>query len=312
MNTGTEVAFSDDQLYVAGRGNLPNVRFVLTLRNQRSAQHGMFVIVDPKRCLFASTLVAAFLVVGARDSRAQHNAALPGALDTAHAFVPQNKAPDSQTSPLYVIRANHDPNGTGKFYMDREIAQVMGPGGMDWLDRPEREEEEHPVKVLDSLDLRRGEVVADLGAGSGYFTFRMAPKVGLAGKVLAVEIQEPMLNALRARAAALKARNVEVVQASEIDPHLPVKGVDLVLLVDVYHELAYPYEVMSKVREALKPGGRLVFVEYRKEDPEVRIKEVHKMSVKQLEREMNAVGFVHVHTVETLPLQHIVIFEKHN
>lgn len=271
----------------------------------------MFVIVDPKRCLFASTLVAAFLVVGGHDSRAQHNVALPGALDSAHAFLPQNKAPDSRTNPLYEFRGNHDPNGTGKFYMDREIAQVMGPGGIDWLDRPEREEEEHPVQVLDSLDLRRGEVVADLGAGSGYFTFRMAPKVGLAGKVLAVEIQEPMLNALRARAAAMKARNVEVVQGSEIDPHLPIRGIDLVLLVDVYHELAYPYEVMSKVREALKPGGRLVFVEYRKEDPEVRIKEVHKMSVKQLEKEMNAVGFVHVRTVETLPLQHIVIFEKH-
>lgn len=270
------------------------------------------MIVDPKCCLFASTLVAAFLVVGAHDWRAQHNAALPGAFDSTHAFVPQYKAPDSPTNPRYEFRANHDPNGTGKFYMDREIAQVMGPGGIDWLDRPEREEEEHPVKVLDSLDLRRGEVVADLGAGSGYFTFRMASKVGLAGKVLAVEIQEPMLNALRARVAAMKARNVEVVQGSEIDPHLPVKGVDLVLLVDVYHELAYPYEVMSKVREALKPGGRLVFVEYRKEDAEVRIKEVHKMSVKQLEKEMNAVGFGHMHTVETLPLQHIVIFEKHN
>jgi ubiquinone/menaquinone biosynthesis C-methylase UbiE len=186
----------------------------------------------------------------------------------------------------------------------------MGPGGIEWLDRPEREEEEHPAKVLDSLDLRPGEVVADLGAGSGYFTFRIAPKVGKTGKVLAVEIQGAMLDTLRSRAAAIKATNVEVVRGSETDPHLPVSGVDLVLLVDVYHELAYPFEVMTKVREALKAGGRVVFVEYRKEDPAVRIKEVHKMSVQQLKREMNAVGLVNVRTVETLPLQHIVIFEK--
>jgi ubiquinone/menaquinone biosynthesis C-methylase UbiE len=196
--------------------------------------------------------------------------------------------------------------------MDREIAQVMGPGGIDWLDRPEREKEEPPALVLDALELRRGEVVADLGAGSGYFTFRMAPRVGGTGKVLAVDVQEPMLNALRARAAAVKAANVEVIKGSEVDPHLPAKGVDIVLLVDVYHELAYPFEVMSKVREALKQGGRVVFVEYRKEDPQVRIKEVHKMSVKQLEREMNAIGLVRVRTVETLPQQHIVIFEKRN
>jgi precorrin-6B methylase 2 len=253
----------------------------------------MFVIVDLKRCILASALVAAFSV---------------------QPILAQSSAPGSPTPPLpqavYETRANHDPNGTGKFYMGREIAQVMGPGGIEWLDRPEREEEEHPTKALDSLDLRPGEVVADLGAGSGYFTFRMAPKVGATGKVLAVEIQEAMLNALRTRAAALKATNVEVVQGSETDPHLPAGGVDLVLFVDVYHELSYPFEVMTKVREALKPGGRVVFVEYRKEDPAVRIKEVHKMSVQQLQKEMNAVGLVLVRTVETLPLQHIVIFEK--
>ena len=196
--------------------------------------------------------------------------------------------------------------------MGREIAQVMGPGGIEWLDRPQREEEEHPAKVLDSLDIRPGDVVADLGAGSGYFTFRMAPKVGKTGKVLAVEIQVAMLNTLQARAAAMKATNVEVVRGTEIDPHLPVNSINLVLLVDVYHEMSYPFEVMTRVREALKPGGRVVFVEYRKEDPAIRIKEVHKMSVEQLEREMNAVGLVRVRTVETLPLQHIVIFEKRN
>ena len=222
----------------------------------------------------------------------------------------QSLAPDTRTPPLYETRANHDPNGTGKFYMGREIAQVMGPGGIPWLDRPQREDEERPTLVIDSMGLHGGEVVADLGAGSGYFTFRLAPKVGKSGKVLAVEIQDEMIEALRSRAAAQKATNVEVVKGSENDPNLPVNGVDLVLLVDVYHELAYPFEVMTKVRKALKPGGRVVFVEYRKEDPQVRIKEVHKMSVAQLEKEMKAVGLARLRTVETLPLQHIVIFEK--
>jgi ubiquinone/menaquinone biosynthesis C-methylase UbiE len=194
--------------------------------------------------------------------------------------------------------------------MGREIAQVMGPGGIEWLDRPQREQEEHPTEVLAALQLRPGQVVADLGAGSGYFTFRIAPKVGASGKVLAVEIQPEMLATLRARAAAQKATNVEVVQATETDPNLPAASVDQVLFVDVYHELAYPFEVMTKVRQALKPGGRVVFVEYRKEDASVPIKEVHKMSVQQLKKEMSAVGLNYVRTVETLPLQHIVIFEN--
>jgi ubiquinone/menaquinone biosynthesis C-methylase UbiE len=194
--------------------------------------------------------------------------------------------------------------------MGREIAQVMGPGGIAWLDRPEREDEERPGAVMDALELRDGEIVADLGAGSGYFTFRLAPKVGRTGKVLAVEIQDEMLDTIRRRALASKVTNVEEVKGSQTDPKLPVSGVDLVLMVDVYHELAYPFEVMTKVCQALESGGRVVFVEYRKEDSQVPIKEVHKMSVDQLKREMKAVGLVHLRTVETLPWQHLVIFEK--
>jgi ubiquinone/menaquinone biosynthesis C-methylase UbiE len=128
--------------------------------------------------------------------------------------------------------------------------------------------------------------------------------------VLAVEIQDEMIQTLRRRAAAQKITNVEVVKGSESDPNLPANTVDLVLMVDVYHELAYPFEVMTKVRQALKPRGRVAFVEYRKEDPKVPIKEVHKMSVAQLEKEMKAVGLTRVQTIETLPFQHIVIFEK--
>jgi len=194
--------------------------------------------------------------------------------------------------------------------MGREIAQVMGAGGISWLDRPEREAEEKPAMVIDAMELHDGEVVADLGAGSGYFTFRLAAKVGKTGKVLAVDIQDEMIEALRRRATALAVTNVGEVKGSETDPHLPASVVDVVLMVDVYHELAYPYEVMTNVREALKPGGRVVFVEYRKEDPRVPIKEVHKMSVEQLTKEMKVVGLVRVRTVESLPSQHIVIFEK--
>jgi precorrin-6B methylase 2 len=215
-----------------------------------------------------------------------------------------------QPQARYEVRAIHDPDGTGRFYMGREIAQVMGAGGIAWLDRPQRKAEERPAVVIDAMGLRGGEVVADLGAGSGYFTFRLAAKLGKTGKVLAVDIQDEMLEALRRRATALGLANVEEVKGSETDPHLPAAEVDVVLMVDVYHELAYPYEVMTKVREALKPGGRVVFVEYRKEDPRVPIKEVHKMSIEQLTKEMNVVGLERVRTVESLPSQHIVIFEK--
>src|SRR5579864_3587901 len=215
-------------------------------------------------------------------------------------------APDSR----YETRANHDPEGTGRFYMGREIAQVMGPGGIPWLDRPAREQEEQPEKVIDALGLHEGEVVVDLGAGSGYFSFRMAPKVGKTGKVYAVEIQEEMLAAIRKRATVTRITNVEAVKCTETDPGLPANAVDLVLMVDVYHELAYPFEVMTEVRKALRPGGRVVFVEFRKEDPQVQVKEVHKMSVAQLEKEMQAVGLTRLRTVETLPVQHIVVFGR--
>jgi ubiquinone/menaquinone biosynthesis C-methylase UbiE len=268
----------------------------------------MSTFVNRKRGILSLFLTAAFVIAGAPGSHSQHQLTSQGA--PALAILSQSPAPDQPKGPIYETQTIHDPNGTGKFYMGREIAQVMGPGGIEWLDRREREQEEHPAQVLDALALHPGEVVADLGAGSGYFTFRMAPKVGPAGKVLAVEIQKEMLNTLRERAAALKATNVEVVQGTEVDPNLPASSVDLVLIVDVYHEIAYPFEVMSKVCDALKPGGRVVFVEYRKEDPAVPIKEVHKMSVKQLDMEMAAIGLTRVRTVETLPLQHIVFFEK--
>ena len=210
----------------------------------------------------------------------------------------------------YQTRADHDPDGTGRFYMGREIAEVMGPGGMEWLDRSSREQEEKSSEVLRVLALHPGELVADLGAGSGYFTFPMAQAVAPSGRVYAVDVQPEMLARLRERAAQLKAANVVVVRGSEQDPHLQPNSVDLLLMVDVYHELAYPYEVMTHVVEALKPGGHVVFVEYRGEDPRVPIKPLHKMTLAQLDKEMAAVGLHQTRDWEGLPLQHVVWFAR--
>jgi predicted methyltransferase len=223
-------------------------------------------------------------------------------------FAPQEQKLPPQ--PPYETREKHDPNGINKWYLGREIAHVMGPGGIPWLERPERENEENPTKCIEALELKGGEVVADLGAGSGYYSFRLAPKVGEKGKVLAVEIQDEMLAELKKRIEKQKVENVETVKCTESDPKLPEAGVDLVLMVDVYHELAFPYEVMMSIRKSLKPGGRVVLVEYRKEDPKVPIKEVHKMSEEQIKKEMEVVGLVHLKTVATLPWQHIAIYTK--
>ena len=212
--------------------------------------------------------------------------------------------------PGYETRADHDPEGIGKFYFGREIAQTMGPGGIPWLDRPERDAEERPGIVLAAMDLKPGEVVADLGAGSGYFSFKIAPELLPDGKVLAVEIQDEMLDRIRARAAATHAPNVEAVKGTEADPKLPENGVDTVLMVDVYHELADPLEVMRRVVASLKPAGRVVFVEYRQEDPSIPIKALHKMALAQLDTEMDAVGLTRIRTIETLPAQHIAIYAR--
>jgi len=214
------------------------------------------------------------------------------------------------SQPPYETREKHDPNGINKWYLGREIAHVMGPGGIPWLERPEREDEENPTKCIEALELKEGDVVADLGAGSGYYTFRMAPKVGAKGKILAVEIEDKMLAELKKKIEKQKAANVETVKCTETDPKLPEGGVDLVLMVDVYHELAFPYEVMTAIRKSLKPGGRVVLVEFRKEDPKVPIKEVHKMSEEQIKKEMAVVGLAHQKTDARLPWQHIAIFTK--
>jgi protein-L-isoaspartate O-methyltransferase len=212
--------------------------------------------------------------------------------------------------PRYETRANHDPNGTGKFYLGREIALVMGHEAAGWLDRPEREKEEQPTKLLEILKLKPGEVVADIGAGSGYYSFRMAEKVGPTGKILAVDVQPEMLTIIRKKMKDKGVANVEPVLGTETDPNLPAAAVDTIILVDVYHEFSHPYEMTAAMVKALKPGGRLVFVEFRLEDETVPIKLVHKMSERQVKKEVGSFPLKHVTTDERLPWQHVIIFEK--
>jgi len=219
--------------------------------------------------------------------------------------------PRKPPKPLYETRREHDPNGIGKFYMGREIALVMGHQAAGWLDRPEREKEEQPAKLLPLLKLKGGEAVADIGAGSGFYSFKLAPLVGEKGKVFAVDIQQEMLDIIAARSKAAKIANVEPVLGTITDPKLPAESVDIMLLVDVYHEFDHPFEMTEAMVKALKPGGRLVFVEFRLEDDDVPIKLVHKMSEKQVIREMGVFPEMkHAKTFPDLPWQHVIVFEK--
>jgi ubiquinone/menaquinone biosynthesis C-methylase UbiE len=192
----------------------------------------------------------------------------------------------------------------------RKIAHVMGVGGADWLDRNERESEEHPNEALDALHLKPGMVVADVGAGTGYMTLRMAKRVGPSGKVYGEGVQPEMLRMLRENAVKAKLGNIEEVLGTESDPKLPSGKLDLILLVDVYHEFSHPQEMVRHMRDALKPDGRLVLLEYRKEDPSVPIKPEHKMSVEEVKMEIEPEGF-HLETpIEILPRQHILILRR--
>lgn len=192
----------------------------------------------------------------------------------------------------------------------RRIASVMGVGGADWLEREEREREESPSKAIELLDLKPGMIVADIGAGVGYYTIRMAKKVGPAGKVYASDIQPEMLTLLRKRLDEGNVTNVEMVLGTETDPKLPLHTLDLALMVDVYHELAQPQRMLRKLHKTLKDDGRLVLLEFRKEDPYVPIRPEHKMSVAEAKLEVEDEGFKLETVIPGLPWQHILVFRK--
>lgn len=215
----------------------------------------------------------------------------------------------SASSTVYEQRLIHSPDGIGKFYMGREIAKVMGHTGALWLERPSRETEEQPSKVVNALNLKPNDVVADIGAGTGYMSFRIAPLL-TKGKVLAVDIQPEMLDIIEFLNKENNITNVEPILATLTNPNLPPESVDLALMVDAYHEFENPREVIEGIFRALKAGGKVALVEYRGENPFIMIKRLHKMSQRQVRKEMQAVGLVWRETKNLLPQQHLMVFEK--
>lgn len=210
----------------------------------------------------------------------------------------------------YTTKAG-DPNGIKKWYMGRQIAQVMSHYGIDWLERQEREMEENTTQLLKNLAIKPGMVIADIGAGSGYHSTLLSKMVG-PGKVYAVDVEPEMIAYLNDRIKLEGTKNIVPVLSTEQSVSIPANTIDMMLLVDVYHEFSYPYEMTLSMLNALKPGGKLVLVEFRSEDPMVPIKTIHKMSETQAVKELKAAGFNFDKNISNLPWQHCLIFRKPN
>ncbi|MGB7395529.1 MAG: class I SAM-dependent methyltransferase [Pricia sp.] len=213
---------------------------------------------------------------------------------------------DFDSDSEYIFK-DGDPNGIGKWYMGREIAHVMGYQGMGWLERSNREEEENTSKLLQNMNITVGDTIADIGAGSGYHVFKMAPMVEN-GLVYAVDIQEEMLAALQEKKDAQGIENISLIKGSEKSVNLPENSVDKVLMVDVYHEFNYPIEMLASIKKSLRPDGKIYLIEYRAEDPDVPIKRLHKMSEAQAVKEMAAAGMKLERNIDNLPWQHCMVF----
>lgn len=242
------------------------------------------------KCLFRFTIVVCAALLGAcGNNQAQKNA-------------------KKEQGTVYEYKTSSR-DGIGKFYYGREIAHMMGAAGIDWLNRPERNKEENTALAIQKIEIAPDGVIADIGAGSGYYSFRLAKKVP-DGKVYAVEVQEEMIAALMDEKDVQKDSVVEVVKGAAKSPNLPESAVDLALMVDVYHELEYPQEMIQAIKKCLKPGGKILFIEYRGEDPSIPIKALHKMTVAQLNKEMEANGFRLDYKGDFLPIQHFLIYEK--
>lgn len=208
----------------------------------------------------------------------------------------------------YTHRTPSD-GGTGKVYFDREIARIMDFSGSAWLERKTRQAEEHSDLTIEKLPVDQNSFVADIGAGTGYYTFKIANKVPQ-GRVYAVEVQDDAVNYLKNKVGQLDIKNVTVIKGKEQSPELPENSIDLAMMVDVYHELLYPHEMLQNIRKALKTNGKLLLVEYKAEDPKVEIRPLHKMSVKQVTKELDANGFKLIEDGEFLPIQHFLLFQK--
>ena len=220
-------------------------------------------------------------------------------------IVPKQSA--VKNSGIYTYsRASED--GIGKFYFGREIAHIMGAAGASWLERDERQQEENTGMAIEKMTLQPNTAVADIGAGTGYYTFKIAAKIPH-GKVYAVEVQDEMLDYLKKRKAGLNSSNVEVIKGTAASVNLPAASIDLAIMADVYHELEYPHEVLQSIRKALKPAGKILLLEYRGEDPAVAIKPLHKTTVQQLNKELAANDFKLYYDGEFLPMQHFLLYE---
>ena len=211
--------------------------------------------------------------------------------------------------PGYIEAPERRTTGIGKFYMGREISFVMGHRAAAWLNRPERIQEEMPDTVVENMNLEPNEVVADIGAGSGYFSFRIAAKVP-EGKVLAVDIQPEMLELIEAQMGQQGVTNIEGVLGAVDNPNLPANSIDAAIMVDAYHEFSHPFEMIDGIYQALRPGGRIFLLEYRGEDASVPIRPLHKMTEEQVVREMSVFGLDWTDTLDFLPWQHMMIFTK--
>lgn len=275
----------------------------------------------------AALLIVGFLAQYRRDVALARRAALPvwylplrmrlttvaclslvlGGFAAEHSIAAAHAATTDSSAHYREVAATID--GTGRIYEGREIAQVMGYEGAAWLDRPTREQEERPDLMIQALDLQPGMTVADIGAGSGYVSRRLAARVA-PGRVWAVDVQPQMVALLENLSRQPGMGNIIPHVSSADNVMLPDASMDLAVLVDVYHELAFPYEITQSIVRALKPGGRLVLVEYRGEDAKVPIKPLHKMTVAQVKREMSRWPLIWDHTDERLPLQHVIVFRK--
>lgn len=221
---------------------------------------------------------------------------------------PQPNQTVTETSSVYELKSG-DYNGIGKWYLGREIAHVMGFQGMEWLERPEREKEENSTTLIKNMNIQPGNVIADIGAGSGYHVFKMVEKL-TTGKIFAVDIQPEMLSAMQYRKKELKLENIELVLGDEQTTNLPANSIDKILMVDVYHEFSHPVEMLQSMSQALKKNGEIYLIEYRLEDPSIPIKTIHKMSEEQAVKEFEANGFKLQKNIGNLPWQHCMVFVK--
>jgi SAM-dependent methyltransferase len=273
--------------------------FVCPSLDSLSLSHAIGSFNRMKRPLSCFHLVAIIISIGLPFS----------AISQAPPKVNIRTDPDN---PRYTYRTPHSRDGIGKFYMGREISHVMGHLGAGWLERPSRELEEKPLTLIRSLKLKPGDNVADIGVGTGYFARRIARVIGPKGIVYGVDIQPEMIELLKKNLDQIGIKNVKGILGTIQNPKLTPNSIDLALMVDVYHEFSHPYEMLRNICHALKPDGRIAFVEYRMEDPNVPIKLLHKMSQLQVMKEATPHPLEWVETITALPRQHIIVFKKNN